>query len=360
MARFGAKEVMDCTIYDTATGIPVLFLDSLKVTALDNKASTSDAKGGKGNPKLLTWDYGRESDLKITDALMSPASISLLTGKANVTNTSQAIYKREIVTAIAASTGTNTATITFSGVDNGLAASASLVLTVDTSVTFTVNAVKGDIYASLGEKFADVINASGTVYKAQANTGSAHLTVIKTGASNPAITASATIAISGYTSLVATAANPLTSSADNSILTSRSPISTTNMYVYAWDNTLGEQGTAAVTLSLSSGVITASSGIAAASQYVVYYKFNSIASKTTMMKITADAFPGTYKFVGDTVIRSAATGKDESFQMVINKAKFKADFSLTFQADGDPSTFDTNITVLREDANTDMISMIKY
>jgi len=347
MAKFGAKEVMD-----------VLFLDTLKVTSLENKASSSDAKGGKGNPKLLTWDFSRESDMKITDALLSPASLSLLSGKTNVINTAQSIYKREIVTAIAASTGTNKATITFTGVDNGLTSTASLDLTVDTAVTFTVGAVIGDTYASLGEKFADVINASGTAYKAQANTSTAHLVVIKTGTSNPALAGAGTVAISGYTNLVATGV--LTSSVDNSILPSRYTTSTTNMYVYAWDSNLGEQGAAAVTLSLSTGVITAVSGIASASQYVIYYKYNSVASKTTMMKISSDAFPGTYRMVGDTVLRNNANSKDESYQMVIGKAKIQPGYTMTFQAEGEPSTFEMNLTVLREDSNTDMVTMIKY
>lgn len=35
---------------------PVLFLDTLKVSTIEQTAETADARGGKGNPKLITWD----------------------------------------------------------------------------------------------------------------------------------------------------------------------------------------------------------------------------------------------------------------------------------------------------------------
>lgn len=80
MAKFGVKEVCDVTLYDTVTKKPVLFLDSLKVTSIDNKASQSSAKGGKGNAKLITWDFDRTAEMTIQDALLSPRSLQLLTG----------------------------------------------------------------------------------------------------------------------------------------------------------------------------------------------------------------------------------------------------------------------------------------
>lgn len=35
---------------------PVLYLDTLKVSTIEETASSSDATGGKGNAKLITWD----------------------------------------------------------------------------------------------------------------------------------------------------------------------------------------------------------------------------------------------------------------------------------------------------------------
>ena len=34
----------------------VLFLDSLKVSTIETSAESTDATGGWGNPKLITWD----------------------------------------------------------------------------------------------------------------------------------------------------------------------------------------------------------------------------------------------------------------------------------------------------------------
>lgn len=75
--------------------------------------------------------------------------------------------------------------------------------------------------------------------------------------------------------------------------------------------------------------------------------------------ISPNTFPGTYRVVGDALIRSEATGKDEAFQFVINKAKMLSEVTLTMQAEGDPSTFNMTLNVLR-DNDGNMMSLIKY
>lgn len=54
--------------------------------------------------------------------------------------------------------------------------------------------------------------------------------------------------------------------------------------------------------------------------------------------ISPDTFPGTYRVVGDTLIRSERTGRDEPFQFIIGKAKVQSNVTLSLQAEGDPST----------------------
>ena len=58
--RYGIKEVADVTFYkiqsDGSIGAPVLYLDTLKVSTIEESASSTDATGGKGNAKLITWD----------------------------------------------------------------------------------------------------------------------------------------------------------------------------------------------------------------------------------------------------------------------------------------------------------------
>ena len=60
------------------TYAPVLFLDTLKVSTLSQTGESTEARGGKGNAKLIKWDYGKEITLNIEDALFSPASMAAI------------------------------------------------------------------------------------------------------------------------------------------------------------------------------------------------------------------------------------------------------------------------------------------
>jgi len=59
---------------------PVLFLDTLKVSTLEQTAESVSATGGLGNSSLITWDFGKEITLDLQDALYSPASMALQMG----------------------------------------------------------------------------------------------------------------------------------------------------------------------------------------------------------------------------------------------------------------------------------------
>lgn len=87
--RYGIKEVADVTFYtiDENTGkadVPVLYLDSLKVSTLEQTAETVYAQGGKGNPRLIGWDFGKEITLSLEDALFSPKSMAIMFGNGKV------------------------------------------------------------------------------------------------------------------------------------------------------------------------------------------------------------------------------------------------------------------------------------
>lgn len=87
--RYGIKEVADVTFYtiNKTTGKPdkpVLYLDTLKVSTIEQTAESVDARGGKGNPKLVTWDYGKEITVTIEDALFSAKSMAIMFGDGTV------------------------------------------------------------------------------------------------------------------------------------------------------------------------------------------------------------------------------------------------------------------------------------
>jgi hypothetical protein len=100
--RYGIKEVADVTFYDIdpATGEPgkpVLYLDTLKVSTIEQTSETSDARGGKGNPKLISWDYGKEINVTLEDALFSAKSLSIMFGNGTVAHDNKSIVRRTTV-----------------------------------------------------------------------------------------------------------------------------------------------------------------------------------------------------------------------------------------------------------------------
>ena len=98
---FGIKEVADVAFYpancidvdkdgkiSVATNLPegmtadkvkpLLILDTLKVSTIENTAEQADAKGGKGNAPLIIWDYGREITVSLQDAVLSERTLSMM------------------------------------------------------------------------------------------------------------------------------------------------------------------------------------------------------------------------------------------------------------------------------------------
>ncbi|ARF70774.1 hypothetical protein B7C51_25220 (plasmid) [Paenibacillus larvae subsp. pulvifaciens] len=249
MAKFGVKEVADVTIYDIATNKPVLYLDTLKMTNIENKADSSAARGGKGNSKLLEWDFNKEVTMKMQDALMSFKSLSLMTGNDVKIGVAQ-VHRREVLVASAGTTGKS-------------------------KVTLSKVPIEGSISTYL--------------------------------------------------------------LSDDEI---RKEIKSTN--------TSKEKE---VTFDIAD--------VPAGTSVVVFYKFETDANAQTIT-ISADKFPAYVKIIGDTTIRDSKDGDDYPAQFIIHKAKISPNFTLTFQADGEPSVFDMDLTVFKKDDNSDMYEFIQY
>ena len=89
VAGFGIKEVADVGFYKQGTvkidengkvteGTPLFVLDTLKVSNIENTAEQTEAKGGKGNAPLIIWDYGREINITLQDAVMTMETLSMM------------------------------------------------------------------------------------------------------------------------------------------------------------------------------------------------------------------------------------------------------------------------------------------
>lgn len=231
--RYGIKEVADVTFYEIADngepGAPVLYLDTLKVSTIEQTAENTSARGGKGNPELVSWDYGKEITLTLEDALFSAKSMALMYG-------------------------------------------------VDIKDT-------GDF----GEE----------------------TTILKT------------VPVSEVTT-------------DEKIKINGQDVTVTNLKYYDAE---GKDVT-----SDKTGAVYATGKITVSGQKIV---------------ISSDKFPGTYYITGDTFARSEKTGKDEFFQFIVPKAKMQSEVTLTMEAEGDPSTFNMSLKVLRPESG-EMMKLVKY
>ena len=265
--RYGIKEVADVTFYkinaDGSKGAPVLFLDTLKVSTVEQTASSADARGGKGNPKLVSWDFGKEINVTLTDALFSPASMAIMFGDkdgVSIGNTEEKITK--------------------------VAMARVLKTKADTTV---------EIDSKEGRKVVKVLANSGATYNTTAG-------IVKvTDADGKDITAE----------------NFVKQSASDS------------------DNIVPAVG----------------------DKVFVHYEVTLQSKK--VIDINADTFPGTYYITGDTFCRSDVTGEDDFFQFIIPKAKMSSENTITLEAEGDPSVFNLNLTVLRPESGP-MMQLVQY
>ena len=73
------------------------------------------------------------------------------------------------------------------------------------------------------------------------------------------------------------------------------------------------------------------------------------------MILKASDFPPTVRFVGETVVLDANKGKKIAFIVEVPKFKLNANFTLSFDAEGDPSVFDFSGVALSH--NGDLIKV---
>ena len=284
--RYGIKEVADVTFYeigdDGKPSKPVLFLDTLKVSTIEQTAEQVDARGGKGNPKLITWDYGKEISVSIEDALFSPKSMAIMFGDGQVaTATGQDIKRVAVVRTPSNSSEANSSNYPY-------------YFTADIYDATEKGAVRKKVYY---------------------------------GSSTDASVTAGMIALDS------------------------AGVTITGVY--------SETG-----VKITESAPTNASELQAAVSSETYYGqkvFIEYTAKATTKTITinGDSFPGTYYVQGDTYSRSDVTGKDSFFQFIIPKAKMSAEETITLEAEGDPSTFNMNLTVLRPD-DGEMMKLVQY
>jgi len=298
--KYGIKEVANVYFEaledDAAAGVYkgdiVLFLDTLKVSTIETTAENTAAQGGWGNPKLVQWDYGKEINITLEDALMSLESLRFMLGgaiksSATAGNTVIVRHTEEVV--------------------------------VDAS---------GKIDAP-----KDHLTGKVLLPKATANHP---IRLINLGGGKNSTTAGA------RTQIEYSAGGP-----------------SGNNEFSAEGNTIQFKNPAAGINELTAPT---------PGDHIRIFWEDVVTSDTTNesaveVTISPDTFPGTYRVVGDTFMRSEKTGQDEPFQFVINKAKVQSNVTITLQAEGDPSTFEMTLNVLRstnDEGKNEMMKLVRY
>lgn len=293
--KYGIKEVAN--VYFEALeddpksnvykGDIVLFLDTLKVSTIETTAETTDATGGWGNPKLISWDYGKEITITLEDALISLESLRFMLGGA---------------------------------IHRGSSAKDQV------TVRHTEEVVCG---------------AGGIVPKPTDHITDAEYTVVAS--------TTAPVRVINLTTGVRT---QLTSGT----------IDGTKAITFVNEAMLGTT-TDEETNETTAVSVATKQGDRLRIFWTETYNKAADADKAVEVTISPDTFPGTYRVVGDTFMRSQATGKDEAFQFVIGKAKVQSEVTITLEAEGDPSTFEMTLNVLRSDnerGEKEMMKLIRY
>lgn len=91
----------------------------------------------------------------------------------------------------------------------------------------------------------------------------------------------------------------------------------------------------------------------------VYYMVDTDIT-AAKIKVTADAFGGSFKLVLDVLVRDFHTKKDYAAQIIIPNGKIEDDWELSFTPDGDPATLNIPIEVLRDPTSADMWTLVIY
>lgn len=285
--KYGIKQVANVYFEalddDLAAGVYagdiVLFLDTLKVSTIETTAETTAAQGGWGNPKLVQWDYGKEINITLEDALMSFESLRFMLGGAIKQPQADAPVIVHHTAEVVCGEG------------------GKVPQPKEMGVTLTPTASDGHPIK--------LINLT---------TGTRTQLVYAAGSAAPTIDGNHAVSFK------------------NPKLIGESPVVSAkgdHIRIF-WEEVLQNNNG------------------------------NETAIEVT---ISPDTFPGTYRVVGDTLIRSEKTGKDEPYQFVINKAKVQSNVTLTLQAEGDPTTFEMTLNVLRstnDAGENEMMKMVRY
>ena len=389
--KYGIKEVSDVVFYsineigDEVFYTPVLFLDTLKVSTLEKSAQKVSAQGGKGNKKLITWNYGKEITLNLEDALFSPASMSMIWGgllESKLSKYTSAIVKCNMANKY------GTLHYSIKAYPSPALTDEEWEIIFEVAEENNLDSGSGNQNATKYKKNGDIIesyvaeNRNSLIYKYFKRKWTT-----ETEKAMPQSIIDAIIKKIDSLDKVGTIETDIhelevIDRMEKCIVKDRKglEISTkkqkenllryykndkTSSYTIFYDAKtmlpLLQVNDAGKVLGWDGDKDDDNDGILEETDKfrikigTVYYKWtrtvkykesedDGILGRTLV--IDAETFPDDYKIVGETYIREQKTGKDQRYQFVIHRANVSSDTSITLQADGDPTTFSMQIDVL--------------
>ena len=383
--QYGIKEVADVCLYaieldenDDEVYVPVLYLDTLKISSVEETAEQTSARGGLGNPELIIWDYGKEITVTLEDALYSPASQGMNWGGKFGTK-HFCLYGDLSVHSDAL----------------GLRESAKLVIenfsdfktmsrkNVPEDYMWTFNGYiidnKGNRYYIEDRTILYNIERGTWTFNYQGMTdllfdrGSFRLNLEKNAGRVPPqeiiyqidhaldntyyldriekCKASQTFVIDVITNTLHGNYRYL------------EKYSQCELTVFIDPRTMQPYESNTDTFTRKNGEVV-NGKLRVIKQNEIYYKWTrskAIDHTSLGHQIIVDAvhFPGTYRLVGETYSRSRKTGKDHRYQFEIPLCKMGTENNLTLEAEGDPTTFNMTLKVLRREDGV-MMKLTQY
>ena len=73
-------------------GQPVLYIDTATTSSMEQASTSVYAQGGRGNARLIAWEGDKTLTFTVTDALISPVSLSMLSGAGLVKESGKKVH----------------------------------------------------------------------------------------------------------------------------------------------------------------------------------------------------------------------------------------------------------------------------
>lgn len=402
---YGIKEVADVVVYsitrieDEEIYTPVLMFDSLKVSSLSKSSDTVTQKGGPGNPSIISWSYIKDIKLKLEDALFSQASMDLylngrfmakhkthmnLIMKLNIANKygkcnyhplakpSPKLTQDEEALLFAAAEATDVqvqhsvpenATRYVFLADEGLYTNAYVAQNRKILLENYYKRCQVDYFdappdltfwrpperLAMPEKVIEYLLNDIESLK-QIN--SFHNDIYKPQS------------IDRMEKCVVKNKQGLTIYAEEqkkNLMRLYADDKSSSFSIYYDPKTMQPFFSLNGSLDFNAESFTLKQG-------TIYYKFSRTIDLVevpdmiigTELAINPETFPGEYKIVGETYVRSRKDGKDHRMQLILNRVAISPTTNIELKADGGPSTFSLDVTVLKPKGKEDMVTLRQY